>query len=169
MSDKPVKKKGGGIMKLLMMVVGAVVLIGAGGAGGIYAAQSGMIGGGAPAAKAKGHGEAAEHSEEGSARYYAIEQGFTSNLRDSDSFVQASVAVSMHGDEKVTDVIKTNEPALRSVILQTLADQDYPTMSSMPGRQELRKKLRDVLNAELKSVTGSGGIDNVYFTAFVLQ
>ena len=54
MSDKPEeaepKKKGGGKMKIIVMVVVLLVLVGGGVGAGVFAASSGLIGGGHAAA-----------------------------------------------------------------------------------------------------------------------
>lgn len=161
MSDpKPIKKKGK-LARYAVPAGGALALIGAGGAGGAYAVSVGMVG-------ASHAAEASANAVPETVHYYAIEQGFTANLRDSSSFVQASVAVSGKG-EKLIEAVKANEPAMRSVVLQLLADQDYATISTPPGRKALQAKLRGALDAELRAKVGFGGIDNVYFTAFVLQ
>lgn len=162
MSDpKPTKKRK--LPRVLIPALVGLVLLGGGIAGGVALAGSGFIGG----------GKAAEHAPEpaagGEASYYAIEQGFTANLRDSGAFVQASVAVSSRGNPKVTEAVKANEPAMRSVVLQALAEQDYTAISTPAGKKALLARLRDAMNAELRAKVGFGGIDNVYFTAFVLQ
>ena len=163
MSDpKPIKIKGGAL-KLVALVGGALVLVTAGAVGGALIVGSGIVG---------GHADAAEHAAEpahAESHYYALEQGFTANLRDSSSFLQASVAVSTRGDVKVVDAVKANEPAMRSVVLQLLAEQDYATVSTPAGRSALLARLQKSLNEELTAKVGFGGIDKVYFTAFVLQ
>ncbi len=166
MSDpKPIKNKRG-LARLLMLAGGVLVLLGGGVAGGIALVSTGMLGAGEAKLGDKAH---AAPEKTGESSYYAIEQGFTANLRDSGAFVQASVAVSSRGDPQVPDAVKANEPAMRSVILQTLAEQDYAAISTPEGKKALLANLRDALNAELRAKVGSGGIDNVYFTAFVLQ
>lgn len=175
MSDAKPKKKGGLIKTLVVYGGGALAMAGAGAAGGVYAAQSGLIGGeaaksghGAP----KGHSKPSAHgeSEEGGApTYYAFQQSFTSNLRDSGSFVQLSLAVATVGDEKIAEEVKTNEAALRSIVLMTVADEDVEALATTKGKQALQAKLRDVMNAQMKAKTGSAPIDSVYFTSFVIQ
>ena len=58
---------------------------------------------------------------------------------------------------------------MRSIVLQVLAEQDYAAVSTPVGKKALLLRLRDAMNAELRTKVGFGGIDNVYFTAFVLQ
>ncbi len=158
-------KPRGGLMKKLAIMSAVVVLIGVAMGAGVYLGQSGIL------FPVPHHTSASKADDVVPAKqsYVTIEQGFTSNLKDSESFVQASVALSTQGDEKVVAAIKANEPALRSVILQTLAEQSYAGISTTYGREALLKRLRDLLDREMRSKVGFGGIDNVYFTAFVLQ
>ena len=159
---KPAKTKSR-VMKPLLFGVAALMLVGAGAAAGVGLVSAGMLGG----RPVKAHEAEAPTTSE--AHYYVLEQGFTANLRDSSTFVQASVAVSSRGDAKVAEAVKANEPAMRSIVLQALAEQDYNSVATPAGRKALQTRLRAALDAELKAKVGFGGIDNVYFTAFVLQ
>lgn len=173
MSDA-VKPKGKGMMRMLMLGGLAAVLLGGGVAGGLYAAKTGLLGGAAKASGAKaahggGHGGGGDHGGgEGGGQYVTLEQGFTSNLRDSDSYVQLSLAVSTT-DSAGAEAVEANEPALRSAVLELLAEQSYETVSSSAGRAGLRKAIKRSLDDVMRHKVGSGGIDNVYFTAFVVQ
>jgi flagellar basal body-associated protein FliL len=101
--------------------------------------------------------------------YVAFQQPFTSNLRDSGSFAQLSLSIATRDDPRAAEVVKTNEAALRSVVLMTIADQDAMALATTAGKQQLQDKLREVMNAALKSKDGQAGIDSVYFTSFVIQ
>src|SRR4051812_43607540 len=101
----PKKKKGGLVKKLLFFGVIPLALIGAGVGGGIYAAGAGLIGGGKhgkqedanrPKLQLKDHEDGPTDLPETSrpdpgvykSTYYPIEQPFTSNLADTDGFLQ---------------------------------------------------------------------------------
>jgi flagellar FliL protein len=90
-------------------------------------------------------------------------------MTDTDAFAQISVAVSTYYDMRVIDAIKTHEMAIRSQILMLLAQQPEEMLSTPQGKQQLQGKIRTVINDILKQKTGYGGIDNVYFTNFVIQ
>ena len=185
----PAPKKKGGKMKLIIMIVGALALIGGGVAGGMVAAGMGLGG-----AKAKSHvdpdapklvlrsGQSAdptvEDKEVGSfapdprrykPSYYTMDQPFTSNLRDTDGIAQISLGVSTFYDSKVLDNFKDNEMPIRSAVLETLADQDAFALGTPEGKTALQAKLRDAMNRVLVQKTGYGGIDDVYFTNFIIQ
>ncbi|MET0249551.1 MAG: flagellar basal body-associated FliL family protein [Sphingobium sp.] len=103
------------------------------------------------------------------ATYFQLQQPFTSNMADTDAFAQLSVAVSTYYDLRVIDAIKTHEMAIRSQVLMMLAQQPQEVLDTPQGKQELQKKIRVIINDVLKQKTGYGGIDNVYFTNFVIQ
>ena len=65
--------------------------------------------------------------------------------------------------------VETHEMAGRSAVLMTLSNQDAMTVTTPDGRAELKKELKQAVNEVLKEKEGFGGIDDVYFTSFVVQ
>lgn len=198
MSDKedtPAKpKKGKG---LIVKLVGALVLVGAGGGGMFAAVQAGMIGGGAhegkkekdfpklvkkgeedpyapPAAEGAKEGEgAAEVEGEGGSEYrtvyYSFNEEFTSNLINSDSLVQMSIAASTRRDGRVVMWIKKHELAIRSELLAVLADTPEEDVTTIEGKQRLQKRLTAAINKVLTETEGFGGVDAVHFKSLIVQ
>ncbi|MET0270203.1 MAG: flagellar basal body-associated FliL family protein [Sphingomonas sp.] len=190
MSDEPkvaAPKKGGKMKKMLVIGGGALLLVGGGGAAGMYA--GGKLGGGhekkedpnAPKLVLKdgehGPGTAKGHDGDGTpddtelykASYVPIEQSFTSNLIDTNGFAQIAIGVSTYYDQKVIDNLKEHEMPVRSAILMTLADQEAEVLSTPEGKKMLQKKLKVAINQVLKEKTGFGGVDDVYFTNFIIS
>ena len=178
-------KKKSKMKALLIFGIGGLLLIGGGVGAGFYAAGMGI-----------GHAEAKENPDlphlvpragvnvdkhatlkpgqspdpsKYQASYYTMEQSFTSNLRDSDGLAQVALGVSTYYDERVLDNFKSNEMPIRSAILEVMADEDAFTLETPEGKTLFRKQLKDQINEVLKSRTGFGGIDNVYFTSFIIQ
>ncbi|HET9630619.1 MAG TPA: flagellar basal body-associated protein FliL, partial [Novosphingobium sp.] len=144
---KDKKKKGGGMLLKLAI---PVVLLGVGGGGmyGLFAA--GIIGGGghekvkednnpklvrkgevdpfAPKAEGGKEGEGAATEVEGDGgsqyktSYFTFSEEFTSNLKDSDALIQASIACSTRRDGRVLMWLKKHELAIRSAMLSVIAD-----------------------------------------------
>ena len=198
MSDKEEKaakpkKKGKG---LAVKAVGALVLLGAGGGGTFAMVQAGMISSGGESAKKekdepklirKGDEDpyappAAEGGESGAAEevegeggsayrtiYYSFGEDFTSNLRNSDSLVQVSLAASTRRDGRVVMWVKKHELAIRSELLAVLADTPEEDVSSIPGKARLQKRLTAAINQVLTRTEGFGGVDAVYFKTLVVQ
>lgn len=103
------------------------------------------------------------------ATYFQIPAPFTSNLSDSDAFAQISIAVATYYDNRVVQAIQTHELAIRSAILMMLAQEQEIDLATPEGKEKLQAKLLKIINDVLKSKTGYGGVDNVYFTNFVIQ
>ena len=103
------------------------------------------------------------------ATYFQLQAPFTSNMSDTDAFAQISVAVSTYYDLRVVEALKTHEMAIRSQVLMLLAQQPEAMLSTPDGKRMLQGKIKAVINDVLKQKTGYGGIDNVYFTNFVIQ
>ncbi len=103
------------------------------------------------------------------ATYHTIETPFTSNLAESDSFVQLQLGIATYYDGRVIDNLRTHEVAVRSAVLMALAQQDADLVASAAGREMLQQTLTRAINETLREKTGFGGIDNVYFTSFVVQ
>ncbi|MBA2932953.1 flagellar basal body-associated FliL family protein [Sphingomonas sp. CGMCC 1.13654] len=185
-APKPKKK---GKMKLIIMVVGGLVLVGGGVAGGMVAAGMGLGGAHAgpkvdpnapklvlrpgqsedPTVEFKAVGSFQPDPRLYKASYYTMDQPFTSNLRDTDGIAQISLGVSTFYDAKVLDNFKDNEMPIRSAVLETLADQDAFALGTPEGKTQLQAKLKDAMNKVLVQKTGYGGIDDVYFTNFIIQ
>jgi flagellar FliL protein len=181
--------KGGKMKKILVIGGGALLLLGGGGAAGMYA--GGKLGAGSAHGKAedpnrpklvlkegeqgptsaRGHGgsDVPADAELYKATYFPLEQTFTSNLVDTNGFAQIGIGVSTLYDQKVLDHLKEHEMPVRSAILLTLADQAAEVLSTPEGKKMLQKKLKVAINDVLKEKTGFGGIDDVYFTSFIIS
>lgn len=103
------------------------------------------------------------------ATYYAMEQPFTSNLADTDGFLQVGLGVSTYYDMKVIENLKAADMPVRSAILQVLAQQQAEALNTPQGKAALRKQLRDAINQSLKQNEGFGGVGDVFFTSFIIQ
>lgn len=103
------------------------------------------------------------------ATYFQMPAPYTSNLADTDSLVQIALAVSTYYDARVIDAIKVHEMAIRSAILMDLAQEQAVALSTPQGKEALQHKLTALINKILREKTGYSGVDNVYFTNFIVQ
>jgi flagellar FliL protein len=196
-SDKPEKeakpKKGGGMMMKLVL---GIALLGVGGGGVFGLMAAGVLGGGgheekednkpklikkgevdpyAPKAEGEkeGEGGGAEVEGEGGSEYrtayYSFTEEFTSNLRNSDSLVQVAVACSTRRDGRVLMWIKKHELAIRSSLLEVLADTPEEDVATIEGKDRLQKRMTAAINKVLTQTEGFGGVDAVYFKSFIIQ
>ena len=101
--------------------------------------------------------------------YFEFPGDFTTNLKGSRKFLQVSVGVSTQYDEKVMETVDQHQLALRSEILSTISDFTEEDISGSDGKKKLSERLLKVLNGRLSSLKEFPGIEDVYFTAFILQ
>ena len=84
-------------------------------------------------------------------------------------FLQVSMEA-MTRDAHTEELIKSNEPKIRNNMLLLLGSQTYDTISTMEGKEELRKKALEII---AKVVDEEGGeakkVEDIYFTSFVMQ
>ena len=198
-SDKPEKeakpKKGGGMVMKLVMVV-ALLGVGGGGVFGLMAA--GVIGGGGheekkednrpklikkgeidpfevksgDAKEGEGGGAPEVEGEGGSeyrTAYYSFTEEFTSNLKESDSLLQVALACSTRRDGRVLMWIKKHELAIRSALLEVIADTPEEEVATIEGKDRLQKRMTAAINKVLTQTEGFGGVDAVYFKSFIIQ
>ena len=195
-NDKAAKpKKGKG---MLVKLLAGIALLGAGGGGvfGLFAA--GVIGGShaerkednspklikkgeedpyAPKAEGGKEGEGGEaglavEGEGGSeyrTAYYSFAEEFTSNLKNSETLIQVSLACSTRRDGRVLIWLKKHELAIRSGMLTVLADTPEEDIMAPAGKEHLQKRLTAAINKVLTETEGFGGVDAVYFKSFLVQ
>ncbi|SFF76156.1 flagellar FliL protein [Novosphingobium sp. CF614] len=194
MSEKPAKgEKTKGKGKLgLILVAAAMLVLGGGGVFGLV--MAGVIGGGhgeekketgpqlirkgeedpyLPKAK-EGEGDGAlevegDGGDEYRTVYYTFSDDFTSNLKNSDALIQTSIACSTRRDGRVLQWLKKHELAIRSRLLQILADTPEDEIYTIPGKERLQKRMTAAINQVLIGKEGFGGVDAVYFRTFIIQ
>jgi flagellar FliL protein len=187
-SEKPAKKKGKG--KKILLLGGGMLLLGGGGAGAaLYASGTGPFAGdhgpkepdrpqlvrrdGVSESDAARYFSANGDKRPDPAKfvptYYPLEDNFTANLRDGEGFVQLGLGVSTYYDERVLENVKLHEMAVRSAVLLALSEQNAASLATPQGKEALKTSLRNAVNTVLKKREGFGGIDDVYFTSFVIQ
>jgi flagellar FliL protein len=194
-SDSEAKpKKGGGLVMKAVMGLG-LLAVGGGGVFGMVAA--GVIGGSAkhekedntPRLIRKGEedpyapkGEAGKEGEGGGVAevegeggseyrtaYYSFNEEFTSNLKNSQALLQVALACSTRRDGRVLMWIKKHELAIRSALLEVLADTPEEDVTTIEGKDRLQKRLTAAINKVLTQTEGFGGVDSVYFRSFIIQ
>lgn len=187
MSAKEEKPKKGGVVKRLMVPLIAIIVLGGGGAAGGYYVASSMGGhagedpdmpklvmkdGSTVSASEiglKGESSKAGPKSKLKVTYYPMEEAFTSNLRGGGGFAQVKLAVSTYYDERVVKAMEEHNIAIRSAILTAMAEHDGMELETRDGKKKLKADLRDTINETLEEKTGFGGIDDVYFSSFVVQ
>ena len=101
--------------------------------------------------------------------YYTFPDNFTTNLKGSKAFLQVSVGVSTQYDETVIENVEMHQLALRSEVLGVVSEFTVEEVEGKTGRDQLADSIKNAINKRLEELEGFGGVEGVYFTAFVLQ
>lgn len=101
--------------------------------------------------------------------YLQLEREFLTNLTGSRKVMSIQVAVMTRYDERVFDNVKKHEFALRSVMMDVMRQTVEADLSKPDFRKELAVRLRDAMNTLLEKYEDFGGIEDVYFTSFIVQ
>lgn len=108
----------------------------------------------------------------GSQRYYQIDEPFTINFlnqsQDKMRYLQIKVALKSD-DPAIIESAKSNLPMIQDALRILFTDQSYETVSSVAGRKLLQQQALEKIRALLAQETGSNGLQQVYFTRFILQ
>ena len=157
-------KNAGGKGRLLLWVVLAVLLLG-GGAGGAWFF---LAGGEDPAAAETAAEAEPEAKEEREALYldlgrFLVNFDYKGGIR----YVQTEMELMAYSQDAI-DRAERNRPAVRNEVIMLLSGQDFDALRTVEGKEQLR---RDALAAVNKALGASGkdAVQEVYFTAFVLQ
>ena len=184
-AKKPMLLIVGGVVVLLLLVLGAVV--GTLFATGFFKSKpvltaEQMLEGDSPAA-ADGGAAKAGGKDAGPAKqtkkspeltrfnytYMQLERDLLVNLTGSRKVMSVQVAIMTRYDQRVIDNVKKHEFALRSVIMDVMRQTVDADLSKPEFRKELAGRIRDVMNTLLEKYEDFGGIEDVYFTSFIVQ
>jgi flagellar protein FliL len=84
-------------------------------------------------------------------------------------FLQVTIEV-MTRDQQTAELVKLHDPKLRNDLLFLLGSQTYETISTLEGKEGLRKHALETI---AKVVGDEGGkakeVEDLYFTSFVMQ
>lgn len=83
-------------------------------------------------------------------------------------FMQVTLQVAAR-DPLVIERVKEHTPAIRNGLVMLYSSQDPVALNTRAGKESLLKQSLDEINKVLKDQTGSAGLENVYFTSFVMQ
>jgi flagellar FliL protein len=102
---------------------------------------------------------------------FLVMEPFTVNLqRDAaiDQFLQISFSLQLE-DEKQEELVKLYMPQARSRLLLLLSGKKASEISSVEGKKQLAKEILDQLRIPFSSQVRPLGVNEVFFTSFVIQ
>ncbi len=168
--------------KFVLIGVGVLLVMGIGIGATLLLVKTELAPRKAPVASSTRHGEtgvkagadhaakAAPRESKGKPLYLAIDPAFVVNLQDHGSlrFLQVSVEVMTH-QRQVIDALNLNMPQVRDRLVMLLSSQTYKSVSTLQGKERLRKEALAQIRQVIQKEIGEPGVDAVYFTSFVMQ
>ncbi|UFS56017.1 flagellar basal body-associated FliL family protein [Comamonadaceae bacterium M7527] len=101
--------------------------------------------------------------------YKELEREFLANLTNSRKVIQVQMAIMTNYDERVFANVDKHQFALRSAVLDALRQTTEADLVKPDFRKELAMTLKVEMNTVLEKYEDFGGIEEVYFTNFVVQ
>ncbi len=181
-AKQAVPEKKGGMKKIIIIAVAAVVLLSGIGTGTWYFMNKSS--GGDDAASGSKSAEAGKHGEKAGKKaavaktdksttpsvYLALDPAFVVNFEDQGAirFLQITAEVGTH-DPTVLDEVKQYMPVIRNNLVMLFSSQTMASITSREGKEKLRADALHEIQKVLQQQTGKPGVDNIYFTSFVMQ
>ncbi len=167
---------GGSMTKLVIIIVVLQMMMFGGFGAFLY--FSGALGGGAGAgheavAAEEGHHDGKEEvaHEEAPPIYIPLEPAFVVNFSDSSGgsrFMQATIQL-MTREPEIEEAVKTHMPVIRNAVVLLLSSQSVEGVAGIEGKEKLRAEVLEKIREILEERTGKPGVEEVYFTSFVIQ
>jgi flagellar FliL protein len=150
--------------KLMIIGAGVALLLLIGGAAAFF-----LLGGKKDEAADKAKAEAAA-APPPPPIYASLGQTFTITLASADRPRYMKVAISAMSHEKeAVDGLELHSPLVRSRLVGLLGAADFEKLRTDEGKQLLRADVLKAVQEVLQAETGKPGVEQVYFTEFVLQ
>ena len=83
-------------------------------------------------------------------------------------FLQVTVEV-MARDAAVIEAVEQHNPVIRNNLLMLVGGADLKTLSTREGKEDLRSRALAEVQAVVESQIGEPGVEDLYFTSFVVQ
>lgn len=176
---KSIKKQNGFSKLILIIIILVVVLLGAGGA-----VTAILFAGGDDDAVIEDIGveENAENPEDEKsenvdaqgnlkqALFWSIEPPLVVNYDNfgKKGYLQVAISV-MTYDGSVLDRVNKNSPVIRHSLIVLFNGRKYGDLIGPENQLRMQQECLDEINRVLVEFTGHGGVNNVYFTNYVMQ
>lgn len=172
--DTKVKKDKSGIIKMALIALGVVAIIATNVGITLMLAQKDSIeeevSTKSTAVQGGDEASVADETEQQIALYQKLEPTFVVNFQAEESlrFLQVTVEL-MARDEKVIAAVEQHMPVIRNNLIILFSSQDFTTISTRVGKERIRAQVLAEIQKILKEKTGQPGVEEVYFTSFVMQ
>ena len=186
-SKQAAPEKKGGMKKIVIIAAAAVVLLsGIGGGAWFFLHKSADADSGDAAAETKSatagkHGGKTDKKDAKGKKvkkdpnalpaiYLALDPAFVVNFEDQGvvRFLQITAEVGTH-DPLVLDAVKLHMPIIRNNLVMLFSNLNLTSVTSREGKEKLRADALLEVQKVLQEQTGEEGVENIYFTSFVMQ
>jgi len=151
--------------KNIIILVVLLVFVG-GGAGAFFVLK---VDDSKPVAGAEVEGSGVPVEPEGDPIYLPLDPAFVVNFEHNGSirYLQLSLQI-MSYEQTAVDKAAANMPAVRNALILLFSGQDYDSLNTVEGKENLRKLVLDSINRVVHLTDGSL-VNEVFFTGFVMQ
>jgi flagellar FliL protein len=101
--------------------------------------------------------------------YMELPRELLVNISNSRKVMQVQVALMTRYDDRVFQNVKKHDFALRSAMLDVMRQVTEAQLTKPDFRKQLAESLRVEINAVLEKFEDFGGVEEVYFTSFIVQ
>jgi len=174
--DSEVEKKPSKMKKIIIFATAGIVVVGLAVGATLY--FTGVIGGGDPDVEMSEDGVTEEIEEQEpveeevatSTVYHKFKPAFVVNFEDKGKlrFLQIDLSVATKLPS-VIDALTTHEPVIRNNLVLLYSSKTAVELNSIEGKESLRKQTRETIQKIMQENIGKPGIDEVFFTGFVVQ
>lgn len=115
-------------------------------------------------------GKAVEKVIKAPPKYLAFDPPLVASLEDKGTirFLQVTVELMARDDKVITD-LGTHMPVIRNNLLMLLGGQTVSSLTNREDKETLRKQALAEVQKIMKANTGEAGVEDLYFTSFVVQ
>lgn len=156
--------------KFIIIGVVAVLLLVAGGGAAWF-----FLGGSGDAQTLEGNAATGEGTEQLAGDldppiYHGLDPDFVIAFQNPKTvrFVKASIEV-MVRDDDVIDALKLHMPAIRDGIIILFSQKQEEDLLTTEGKEKFRAEILQKVRDTLEELTGTPGVEAVYFSNFVMQ
>ena len=159
------KPASGGKKKMIIMIAVIVLVLGGGTVGTLF--LTGMLGGGTDKKEdAVKHDAPTVHDP----IYFAFEKPIVVNFETEAGlrFLQVGVEL-MSYDPLAIEAVKTHMPVIKNNVILMFSNQSFEALAGRDGKDKLREQTLKEIQAVMEKYFGKPGVEEVYFTSFVMQ
>ena len=109
-------------------------------------------------------------NDDNPALYHPLEPVFVVNLPPGGRHTMMQVGVHlMTRESDLVEFLEYNNPLIRDQLLTLFSNQKDAALQDRKGKEKLQAQMKKVLNKIIVNEGGTGEIEGVYFTSFVMQ